>query len=332
MTESNPNYSGSARISVLDPLSQALDWTVRVLFGPIDPVKWLTLGFCAWLAWLGRGGGFSTGTRYTRDDGDWSFARGWDSFMSEYGVLFVTFIAIIVFIAVCVSILLLYLSSRGMFMFIDGVRHNRGDVVAPWRRFGSAALSLFLFRLCIVLAGVALFSALGMTLLLGGVGASALGAEDPEPAWLMLLVLWLPVVLIAAVVWLVLSVVINDFVAPLMWLRNCRALEAWGALLGLVRIAPGSFLLYLLLKMFIFVALTLIGCMLVCVTCCIAALPYIGTVLMLPLFVFRRAYSLYFLSQFGGDLAELAPREDLPAPPPPAPPAAGGPGAAEATA
>jgi len=41
----------------------------------------------------------------------------------------------------------------------------------------------------------------------------------------------------------------------------------------------------------------------VLVTCCIAgcflAIPYVGTVLLLPVLVFQRAYSLHFLAQFG---------------------------------
>ena len=39
------------------------------------------------------------------------------------------------------------------------------------------------------------------------------------------------------------------------------------------------------------------------VTCCIAgclmALPYLGTVVLLPVLVFKRSYSLYYLAQFG---------------------------------
>jgi hypothetical protein len=38
-------------------------------------------------------------------------------------------------------------------------------------------------------------------------------------------------------------------------------------------------------------------------TCCIAGclmlLPFIGTVLLLPVLVFKRAYSLYYLAQYG---------------------------------
>jgi hypothetical protein len=39
------------------------------------------------------------------------------------------------------------------------------------------------------------------------------------------------------------------------------------------------------------------------VTCCIAgclmALPYVGTVALLPVLVFKRSYSIYYLAQFG---------------------------------
>ncbi|MHC5179911.1 MAG: hypothetical protein ACYSOS_05225, partial [Planctomycetota bacterium] len=34
---------------------------------------------------------------------------------------------------------------------------------------------------------------------------------------------------------------------------------------------------------------------------CFLAIPYIGTVLMLPILVWRRAYSLIYLSQFGSE-------------------------------
>ena len=55
-----------------------------------------------------------------------------------------------------------------------------------------------------------------------------------------------------------------------------------------------------------------------CLTCCLAALPYVYAVVFLPLFVFDRAYSLYFLRQFGNqynlvvDLAPLPPTGAFP--------------------
>jgi len=52
-------------------------------------------------------------------------------------------------------------------------------------------------------------------------------------------------------------------------------------------------------------------CKLPLVTCCIAgclfALPYLGTVFLLPILVFERAYSLHYLAQFGPDYDVFAP-------------------------
>ena len=36
-----------------------------------------------------------------------------------------------------------------------------------------------------------------------------------------------------------------------------------------------------------------------CLTCCVAGLPYVGSVVFLPIYVFFRGYSLYFLAQCG---------------------------------
>jgi hypothetical protein len=46
------------------------------------------------------------------------------------------------------------------------------------------------------------------------------------------------------------------------------------------------------------------------------AIPYLGTVLLLPVLVFKRSYSIYFLRQFG-------PEYDVFPPAPPAPPVTG---------
>jgi hypothetical protein len=45
----------------------------------------------------------------------------------------------------------------------------------------------------------------------------------------------------------------------------------------------------------------LVALIAMCATCCITALPYIGTVILLPAFVFMRCYTLSFLERFGPD-------------------------------
>src|SRR5438046_8540925 len=45
----------------------------------------------------------------------------------------------------------------------------------------------------------------------------------------------------------------------------------------------------------------MVGCLVTCLTCCLASLPYVGTVIVLPIPVFFRSFSLLFLRQFGSD-------------------------------
>jgi len=43
-----------------------------------------------------------------------------------------------------------------------------------------------------------------------------------------------------------------------------------------------------------------LACATCCCAACIFAIPYIGTVALLPIFVFKRSYSLYYFAQYGG--------------------------------
>ena len=78
-------------------------------------------------------------------------------------------------------------------------------------------------------------------------------------------------------------------------------------------------MLYFLFQIVLGVAIGTLIVMVVLVTCCCAgclmALPFLGTVLLLPVLIFKRAYPLYFLAQFGPEYDVFPP----PAAPVPAP-------------
>jgi hypothetical protein len=77
-------------------------------------------------------------------------------------------------------------------------------------------------------------------------------------------------------------------------------LEAWGTVRR--EVLPGNLgtiILYFLMKIVLVVGVGFIAIVVTCLTCCLAALPYLGSVILLPLLVFRRSYSLCFLAQFG---------------------------------
>ena len=116
----------------------------------------------------------------------------------------------------------------------------------------------------------------------------------------------------------------EDFVVPAMYLRRQRVLEAWSAVRREVLAGQvGTIILYFLMKLVLAVGVGFIALVVTCLTCCLAALPYVGSVILLPLLVFRRSYSLCFLGQFGPGWRCFSEPIQPPLPPPfAAPPSA----------
>jgi Na+/alanine symporter len=132
-----------------------------------------------------------------------------------------------------------------------------------------------------------------------------------------LFVFWVSIILFVGIA--------TYFMLPVMYRRRCRAVEAFGDVTLLIIHTLGSFFLFCLFAVVLVLAVLMIGAIVTCATCCLAALPYVGTVILLPLFVCLRAFGLVFLRQFGPDYdvwATFMPPEFLPilSGSPPAPP------------
>lgn len=100
----------------------------------------------------------------------------------------------------------------------------------------------------------------------------------------------------------VVSVFLYHFVVPIMYLRRVTVADGWREFNRLIFADyKGTLVLYLLFQIVLAIAIGVISALVACLTCCIAALPFVGTVILLPLFVFHRSYTLYFLEQFGSE-------------------------------
>jgi len=286
-------------LSVTEPIERAIDRTKFILFQPFQIEKWFTLGFCAFLANLGSGAGnFNSFNRFggSHQAGD-SLKSAMEP-VQEWVLAHLALVCVGVFLVLLLGLVLAWLQARGQFMLLDGVVHNRGEVAAPWREYKSEGNSLFGFNLAFGMAtllGVALIGGLGIALALPDIRAEEFG----RPAITALLV-GIPLLLVFLLTASIITVFLHDFVIPTMYLRRQRVMEAWGTARREVFAGRASTLvLYILMKIVLALAIGLMAVLAVCLTCCCAAIPYIGTVIMLPLFVFGRSYSLYFLEQLG---------------------------------
>ena len=298
-------------IEYVNPTSGAFDRMKTILFSPFDIGKWFVLGFTAWLATLLEGGCSGTGGGGGDDfgntqGGDFDFEQvkeGVGTFIREnLDWILPVGIAGILVIAV-ISIALLWVSSRGKFMFLDNVVHDRALVKQPWSEFRVQANSLFWWRL--------VFSIVGLVIFLVAIGVPAyllittFDENNVQPGWVAGLVgaglgLLLIGILIAYI-----GMLLDDFVVPIMYKHSLSTTAAWGRLLTLHGDRPFSFIGYGLWRVLLSIASGIIVLAVAIATCCIAALvmaiPYIGAVFLLPLTVFFRSLGLEFLRQFGDD-------------------------------
>ena len=307
------------RVSVIEPVGPAIDHVKQVLFRPFDLERWLALGFCAWLATLGSGGGGGNGIEWRKDTGD---PREFFYQAREYVLANLAWIVPLFFLGLALIltfwILFTWLSSRGRFMFLHNVIHNTTEVRRPWSQFREYAHSLFLFRLVLDVIGM-----LAGTVIVGG-GAFLIFTlwQRAGAGALWTLVVLVPLLVIASLGFIVIKVLTTDFVLPVMLLRSTYCVPAWQDFNLLLFAHPGRFILYLLFKFALGLAIGAIVFLLAVLTCgcacCIMTLPYIGTVLLLPIHVFTRAYSLHYLRQYGpaydvyGPVSRPASENDIP--------------------
>ena len=109
------------------------------------------------------------------------------------------------------------------------------------------------------------------------------------------------------------SMFLNSFVAPIMYKNNIKTTQAWSLFLSLFKRYPFHFTLYGLL-VFVMTILSVIFIVVAgLLTCCVGFLlliiPYIGTVITLPIWYTFRAFSLEFLTQFGPEYELFPPAE-----------------------
>jgi hypothetical protein len=309
-----------APVSVIEPVGKAIEEVKKILFRPFNLEKWFTIGFCAWLAFLGNSGAGGPNFQPPGDNSARQVEHVKEWFIANL-VWIIPVACIGITAMVLIGLVLSWIRSRGQFMFLHCVAKNKAEVSIPWTKYGPQGNSLFLFRivfglisfvlvvLYVVIVGLCVF------LLAGGmdgfheVKAPMIIGVSGGVMGLVLLFILLAVV----------HKFTRDFVVPIMYLRMIPCVAAWREFLEIVSARKGALFVYILFQFVISMgvsavifALVLVTC---CCACCLMMIPYIGTVVLLPALVFERAYSLHYLRQFGSDFDVFVPEpEDNPAP------------------
>ena len=302
--------------SAADAVTQAIERSKQLLF-PFKAEKWFALGFTVFLAQCGEGGGtpmqlpqmpsFPSGPSGRHAPSPYGavapeiqklIADALRALRADWA-LYVTLAIVGVVVTFGIWALVLWFSSRAKLMFVESVIWDRVDISGQWTRAGALGMSLFKFRALFGMGG-------SFLMLLAFGGAVAAGLPDFEKgeflgsrALLSYSVLGVSSLFFGFPL-LMTALILDDFVVPLMVVRNARVFEAWRICRREVLSSHvGGVMFFYLLRVVLAFGIGLLTVVLACVTCCLMYIPYIQTVLLLPIFTFSRAYPLYYLEQIG---------------------------------
>lgn len=314
-----PRVNGSkTRIEIFKPFGEAFELMKKILFQPFDLKKWLVIGFAAWLASLGGGGGSFN----YQPDGQDELKKVNDAIGQISHPILVMGIVVVIVLVVVLIVVFAWLRARGGFMFIDCIVKNRGAIAEPWRDFRKEGNSYFLFSLLVVFVMLVFTGLLSLPLVIPAIQNDDF-LRTHEVYLISAIAVWVLVMIFFLLAW----GLIGSFMIPIMYRQRCRASEAFIVVTRLIAAHTGEILLYCLFWIVLALASAMVGCIAACATCCIVAIPYVGTVILLPVFVLLRSFPLLFLRQLGPEYdvwiismpPEFAPiLLPLPADPPPA--------------
>ena len=288
------------QIAYFAPLNLAWERMKHILWRPFDLSKWVVLGFSAWLAGLadGSGGG---GWKWVMDNGDFnggspfgSHGNGWEG--ASDLLLWLPLLFVIIMAVAAILLVILWVSSRSKFIFLDNVVHNRAEIVEPWHRLRDLGNSLFLWRLgYVVCCGL-----IALILILLFLAPAATFSFSDALAGLSYAAMMLGILVMIAfgIVAAFVALLLEGFVIPIMYKFEIKATEAWSYFLPWLKTRPLSFFLYGLFVLGLGLCFAVFFSMICVLTCCVVALPFIGTVIMLPIWVAYRLFSVEFLAQF----------------------------------
>lgn len=288
------------------PLSKGWNRMKKALFQPFDISKWFAVGFTAFLAGLADCQGNGGGSNYSNQGRNFD----WDEFLNfphtahEWLIshpLYFSLIVIGIGLVFIISIVMTWLSSRGKFMLLYNVVNDAAEVKKPWFDFKKEGNSLFLWRFVfgvLVLIVFAFFLIFCFDTIKEIYYKDLLGIGK---AWAILKMIFFFLGLMIVVGYI--SLFLSDFVVPIMYKYKITATRGWSLFFKILWRHFGYFIVYGLF-VFLLTLVVVFAIVLACIfTCCLGFLvlliPYISSVVLLPVSYTYRAFSVGFLEQFG---------------------------------
>jgi hypothetical protein len=245
------------RLSAIDAFGPAFKRVGTLLFQPFRVAVWLKIGLIGLL-----GGGIITagggGGSFRMPDLNSSFPRGQappelsditralhSVHLADYFHIFV----IVITVAVVLGIIFQYLFCRFRFILFETVITGKPDIGKGWRKYGSQAYRYFGFWLAYRLVNWA-----GMVIIIGvplwhAYQSGVFSRDNSLPELFAVLAPIGLSVIVASVVFAIISTLAKDFVLPVLALDDFTLGDAWSAVWRVIASEPGAWAAYMVLKL-----------------------------------------------------------------------------------
>ena len=295
--------------SCLEAAAQAYSRVASILFKPFDVRRWFSIGFCAWLAYIGtQSGNFTSVDESVRQA---TLKQQVDGFLEKLAGLpshpgMLVFVVSFLALSLLLGLWLCSLRSRGDFMFLHRWYHPDVPILQCWNTSRSAGHALFVWRVQFFFVCVLLYAAdfafawshIARPYMEAG---NAWSAELVRPA-----VICVTAAVLFAMAMQIVAHFAKAFVVPVMYWRDVAVAKAWRVVFELCNRYPLAVLGYFSLTVFFWLGAALAIALLVLCTCCVGAipllLPYFNAVMLLPVYLFFRGFPVCFLSQWRAGL------------------------------
>jgi hypothetical protein len=293
------------KIQFLDPFDRAWKRMISHLFKPFNLKTWLIIGFAAFLDQL-----TDFYNKYDSSDSDdysgeslgeileapydaWEWLTGHPDWLN---LLIGGAIAIFL-----IALLFTWLSSRGKFIFLDNIVNKRALIRKPWNELRDVGNSLFFWRFGFGVIVVLTFGSFLVNTYFHIYEMYQNYASDAE--MLMSALTRGAVLVIMGIITAYIALFLSDFIVPIMYKNAIRTWIAWGQFIPTLRSNIWYFLAYGLFRFLLYIIFGVLIAIFGLITCCIGFLilviPYVGSVLTLPVSYTFRAFTVEFLQQFG---------------------------------
>lgn len=286
--------------SAWSAMARAWQGMVQRLFRPAELQAWVVLGFTAWLAHAGEGG---LQVDFPRE---WKPLLGNGSAVMEtwraYAPWLLGGAAAFLAFLLAIAILLLWLRCRGAFVFLHNALNKSHVVSAPWR--ASARSGQALFAWCLIYAVIMLL-VLMVALLPAGWSVIARLGGLTGPGLSVGLGISVPLLLAWLVAAVSIRALLHDFVVPYMHAFQATPRAAWHKVLAMLQSFPLPVLAFYGLRLaaggVIGLAVLVGGCLTCCCLWVMLMVPVVWAVVLLPVLLWQRLFSLEFLRELGPD-------------------------------